>query len=139
MLLCFVHVGFWIELPVQRRLCPIFVKIMDPDKWDIIMRYRVTQYPRFFRRLTVGQRTPGFWGVTVQHPPQGETIYKNHGDRSSYSEQYLPCITIYQVPQHKPLNLMNKPYVYLRSKLNDISQNNNNNLKCTKPYEKISY
>ena len=36
MLLCFVHVGFWIELPVQRRLYPIFVKIMDLDKWDTV-------------------------------------------------------------------------------------------------------
>ena len=32
MLLCFVYVGFWIELLVQMRLCPIFVKIMDPYK-----------------------------------------------------------------------------------------------------------
>ena len=67
-----------------------------------------------------------------------ETKYINHGDRPSYSECYLQCITIYQVSQYKPLNLMNKPYVYSRSKLNDISQNNNNNLKCTKSYEKIS-
>ena len=42
MLLCFVQVGFWIELPVQRRLCLIFVKIMDPGNWDIIVWYRVT-------------------------------------------------------------------------------------------------
>ena len=60
MLLCFVQVGFWIELPVQRRLYLIFVKIMDPGKWDITVQYRVTQYPRVFRRLTVGQRTPKF-------------------------------------------------------------------------------
>ena len=66
-----------------------------------------------------------------------ETKYINHGDKSSNSEYYLPCIIIYQVPQHKSLNLMDKPYVYSRSKLNDISQNNNNNnLKYTKPYEK---
>ena len=65
MLLYFVQVGFWIELPVQKRLCPIFVKIMDPDKWDITVRYRVTRYPRVFRRLTVGQRTLGIWGITV--------------------------------------------------------------------------
>ena len=25
-----VHVGFWIELPVQRRLCLIFVKLWIP-------------------------------------------------------------------------------------------------------------
>ena len=60
MLLCFVLVGFWIELPVQRRLCPVFVKIMDPGKWDITVRYWVTRYPRVFRRLMVGQRTPEF-------------------------------------------------------------------------------
>ena len=32
MLLYVVQVGFWIEFPVKRRLCPIFIKIMDPDK-----------------------------------------------------------------------------------------------------------
>ena len=72
----------------------------------------------------------------VQHLLDEKTKYINHGYRSSYSEYYLLCITIYQVLEHKPLNLMNKPYVYSRSKLNDISQNNNNNLKCTKPYKK---
>ena len=63
MLPCFVHVGFWIDLPVQRRLCPIFVKIMDPAKWDITVRYQVTRYSQVFRRLTVGQWIPGFLGV----------------------------------------------------------------------------
>ena len=60
MLLYFVQVGFWIKLPVRRRLCPIFVKIMDLGKWNITVRYRVTRYPRVFRRLTVSQQTPGF-------------------------------------------------------------------------------
>ena len=64
MLLCFVQFGFWIELSIQKRLCPIFVKIIDPKKWDITVRYWVTRYPQVFRKLTVGQRTPGFWGVT---------------------------------------------------------------------------
>ena len=27
---------------------------------------RVTRHPRIFRRLTGCQRTPGFWGVTMQ-------------------------------------------------------------------------
>ena len=75
----------------------------------------------------------------VQHLSEKKTKYINHGDRSFYSECYLSCITVYQVLQHKPLNIMNKSYVYSRSKLNNISQNKNNNLKCTKPYEKISY
>ena len=44
MLRYFVQVEFWIELPVQRRLCSIFVKIMDPVKLDITVRYRVTRY-----------------------------------------------------------------------------------------------
>ena len=65
MLPCFVQVGFWIELLVQRRLCPIFVKIMDLGKWDITLWYQVTRYPRVLYRLTVGQWTPGFWGVTI--------------------------------------------------------------------------
>ena len=43
----------WVELPVQRRLCPIFVK-----------KCRVTRHSRVFRGFTGSQRTPGFWGVT---------------------------------------------------------------------------
>ena len=39
----------WVELPVQRRLCPIFVK-----------KCRVTRHSRVFRGLTGSQRTPGF-------------------------------------------------------------------------------
>ena len=30
MLLYFVQVGFWIELPIQKRRCPIFVKFWIP-------------------------------------------------------------------------------------------------------------
>ena len=43
-----------VELPVQRRLCPIFVR--DVGSPGIHER---------FRWLTVSQRTPGIWGVTV--------------------------------------------------------------------------
>ena len=50
----------WVELPEQRRLCPIFCENMDPNKWDITV-----WYPQEFRGLTGCQRTPGFWGVTV--------------------------------------------------------------------------
>ena len=43
----------WVELPVQRRLCPIFVKeVGSPDIHEC------------FRGLTGSQRTPRFWGVT---------------------------------------------------------------------------
>ena len=28
----FVHVVFWVELPIQRRLCLIFVKTWVPEK-----------------------------------------------------------------------------------------------------------
>ena len=39
----------WVELPVQRRLCPIFVRIVgSPDIHEC------------FRWLTGSQRTPGF-------------------------------------------------------------------------------
>ena len=43
----------WVELPVQRRLCPIF------HEWCLVIRH-----PRLFCRLTGCQRTPRFWGVT---------------------------------------------------------------------------
>ena len=45
-----------VELPVQRRLCPIFVR--DVGSPDIHER---------FRGLTGSQRTPRFWGVTDIH------------------------------------------------------------------------
>ena len=43
----------WVELPVQKRLCPIFVKnVGSPDIHEC------------FRGLTGSQRTPGDRGVT---------------------------------------------------------------------------
>ena len=44
----------WVELLVQRRHCPIFVRdVGSPDIHEC------------FRRLTGSQRTPRIWGVTV--------------------------------------------------------------------------
>ena len=51
-----IQVVCWVELPVQRRLCPIFFENMDPDKWDKNRWYRVTRNPQEFRRLTGCQR-----------------------------------------------------------------------------------
>ena len=43
----------WVELPVQRRLCPIFVRnVGSPDIHEC------------FHELTGSQLTPGIWGVT---------------------------------------------------------------------------
>ena len=43
-----------VELPVQRRLCSIFVRnVGSPDIHE------------YFRGLTGSQQTPGIWGVTV--------------------------------------------------------------------------
>ena len=48
------HVCIWVELPVQRRLCPIFVReVGSPDIHEC------------FCGLTGSQRTPRFWGVTA--------------------------------------------------------------------------
>ena len=44
---------FWVELPIQRRFCPIFMR--DVGSTDI---------HECFRGLTGSQRTPGIWGVT---------------------------------------------------------------------------
>ena len=45
-----------VELPVQRRLCPIFVRdVRSPDIHEC------------FRELTGSQRTPGIWGVTCTY------------------------------------------------------------------------
>ena len=40
-----IQVVCWVELPEQKRLCPIFVKNMDLDKWDTTVWYRVTRNP----------------------------------------------------------------------------------------------
>ena len=61
-----------VELPVRRRLCPIFVRnVGSPDIHEC------------FRRLTGSQRTPGFWGITEQanavdqYKPPATTPYSN--------------------------------------------------------------
>ena len=49
-----------VELPVQRRLCPIFVRdVGSPDIYEC------------FRRLTGSQRTPGIWGITAWYQSLG--------------------------------------------------------------------
>ena len=46
--------GSWVELPVQRRLCPIFMRdVGSPDNHEC------------FRGLTGSPRIPEFWGVTM--------------------------------------------------------------------------
>ena len=41
---------------------PNFCENMDPDKWDTIVWYRVTQDPQEFRKLTGCQRDPRVLG-----------------------------------------------------------------------------
>ena len=43
-----IQVVCWVELPKQKRLCPIVFENMDPDKWDTTAWYRVTQNPQEF-------------------------------------------------------------------------------------------
>ena len=50
---CLGQVCIWVELLVQMRLCPIFLReVRSPD------------IHKCFRGLTGSQRTPRFWGVT---------------------------------------------------------------------------
>ena len=60
------QVAFWVELPVQRRLYPIFVKSWVTGKRDSMVCCRVTRHPRIFCGLMGCQRTLGIWGAT--HP-----------------------------------------------------------------------
>ena len=64
---CYVitQVVFWVELPVQRRLCRIFVKSWVLKKWDSMVWCWVTRHPRIFRGLTGCQRTPRIWSITI--------------------------------------------------------------------------
>ena len=52
--MCWDRLCTKVELPVQRRLCPIFVR--DVGSLGIHER---------FRGLTGSQRTPGIWGGTA--------------------------------------------------------------------------
>ena len=61
-----IQVICWVELPEQMRLCPIFLKNMDPDKWDTTVWYRVTQNPQEFHGLTGCQWDLQIWGVTYE-------------------------------------------------------------------------
>ena len=57
-----------VELPVQRRLCPIFVRdVGSPDIHE------------YFRWLTGSQRTPGIWGVTTWYQSLGIRIPRELG------------------------------------------------------------
>ena len=50
----------WVELPVKRRLCPIFVReVGSPDIHECL------------RGLTGSQRTPRFWGVIAWYQSIG--------------------------------------------------------------------
>ena len=53
------QVVFWVELPVQRRLCLIFVKSWVLRKGDSMEWCRVTRHSQILRGLTGYQRTPG--------------------------------------------------------------------------------
>ena len=57
-----------VELPVQRRLCPIFVRNVGSS--DI---------HECFRGLTGSQRTPRIWGVTAWYQSLGIRIPKELG------------------------------------------------------------
>ena len=59
-----MQVGFWIELPVQRRLCPVFVKLWIPvnGTYEGVSGYTISTG---FSGLIGDQQTLGFWGVTA--------------------------------------------------------------------------
>ena len=57
-----------VELPVQRKLYPIFVRDVGlPDIHE------------YFRGLTGSQRTPGIWGVTAWYQSLGIRIPRELG------------------------------------------------------------
>ena len=68
------QVVFWVELPVQRRLCSIFVKSWVLGKGGSMEWCRVTRHPQILRGLTGCQRTHGIWGVTAWYQSLGIRI-----------------------------------------------------------------
>ena len=62
------QVCIWVELPVQRRLCPIFMRnVGSPDIHEC------------FRWLTGSQRTPRKWGVIAWYQSLGIRIPRELG------------------------------------------------------------
>ena len=58
----------WVELLIQRRLCPIFVReVGSPDIHEC------------FHGLTGSQRTPRFWGVIAWYQCLGVRILRELG------------------------------------------------------------
>ena len=53
------------KAPHTKETMSDFGKIMDPNKWDSMVWYRVIQYPQVFHGLTGDQRALGFWGATT--------------------------------------------------------------------------
>ena len=75
----------WVELPVQRRLFPIF------REWC-----QVTRHPRVLRGLTGCQRTPGKWSVT--------TIVKNFlSNEKKYKEIFEIIDKRWEIQLHQTL------------------------------------
>ena len=66
MLLCFVQVVFWVEFPIQRRLCPIFVKlwvIKGTQQCDI----GLPDIHKFFAGWQLVNGPPGFGASQVAY------------------------------------------------------------------------
>ena len=85
-----------VELPVQRRLCPIFLK------WR-----RVTRHPLVFRMLTGSQRTPGFgasqfllnnFGCVYFSPKFRENF--EHKKIEKYQKIEVKCIYVFPREGH---------------------------------------
>ena len=75
------QVIFWVELPVQRRLYPIFVKSWVSGKEDSMVWCRVTRYPQIFHGLTGCQRTPGIWESQMSQKLSHPNIFMLWHDR----------------------------------------------------------
>ena len=50
------------RVPLTKETLPDFCENMDPDKWDTIVWYQVTQNSQEFRELTSCQRDPRVLG-----------------------------------------------------------------------------
>ena len=57
-----VYCTGWVldRAPRTKETMSDFGQIMDPDKWDTMVCYRVTRYSQAFRGLMSDQRTPKF-------------------------------------------------------------------------------
>ena len=111
------QIVFWVELLVQRRLCPIFVKSLVLGKGDSMEWCRVTRHPQIFRGGYMLSTDPRYLGCHTRHvsdkcfsTPASATTLLLRGQTRLYSVPYrtfgylLCCVPLIQCYRSMQVN-----------------------------------